>query len=192
MTDFTPREKELLHMLFSPKSIEELKELFPETTDIEWESLYSNLLKHAPEKTNLVMYVDGASDESTKSAGIGGVFYRADEEGEEEAELFTFSENIGEATNNEAEYTALIKALEYAQQLNGGHLAVYSDSELMVKQLNLEFKVKNKRILKLYVSATKRLNEFDSWKVRHVPRAGNKKADILSKQALLNEKEGAP
>lgn len=177
-------------MLFSPKSTRELKKLFPETTDVEWEALYSNLLKHGPEKINLVMYVDGASAESTESAGIGGVFYHAGKGGEEEAELFTFSENIGTATNNEAEYTALIKALEYAQQLNGGHLVVYSDSELVVKQLNLEFKVKNERILKLFLRATKRLNEFDSWKVRYIPRAGNKKADILSKQALLKKEAG--
>lgn len=186
MADFTPREKELLHLLFSPKSVDKLAEMFSGTSASEWESVYSKILGSGPvrrpdglEMNRLILYVDGASHVAAKTAGIGGVLYSADEQ-----EILTFSENIGEATSNVAEYKALIKGLEYARELNGDQISVFSDSELMVNQLNLEYKVKNVQIFRLYTRVTGLLGEFESWSIRHIPRSKNRKADILSNQAL--------
>ena len=106
-----------------------------------------------------------------------GLFYK---------EFYSFSENIGSATNNEAEYTALIKALELSLELNISQLTIFSDSELIVKQINLEYKVKNERLQKLHSSARTMLAEF-VWTLQHVSREKNKKADALSKQALTKK-----
>ena len=89
-------------------------------------------------------------------------------------------------TNNEAEYTALIRALELSLELNISQLTIFSDSELIVKQINLEYKVKNERLQKLHSSARAMLAEF-VWTLQHVSREKNKKADALSKQALTKE-----
>ena len=189
MIEFTAREKELLHILFSPMSIEKLLELFPDTTDMEWESIYSKLLNRRSKTNHLVLYVDGSSDLENETAGIGGVLYLVKEDGKEEEELYTFSENIGKATNNMAEYSAVIKGLQYAQQLKGDEITIYSDSELIVRQLNLDYKVKNEQLTKLYLKATSLLDEFKSWSIHHIPRSKNRKADVLSSQALKKEKE---
>ena len=137
----------------------------------------------------MVLYVDGAFNPRKNIAGIGGVFYLTDERGKEGEELFTFSENIGKATNNIAEYSALIRGLEYAQQLGGSSIRIYSDSELMVRQINLDYKVKSENLLKLYHNAKMLLNEFQSWSLEHIPRNKNRKADILSANGLRLKEE---
>lgn len=190
MTDLTSREKELLHMLFAPKSIEKLFKLFPDTTITEWETIYSKLLDRRSKAVNLILYVDGSSDPERKTAGIGGILYQVNEGKKEEKELLTFSENIGKATNNVAEYSALIKGLQYAHQLNGDQITVYSDSELMVRQLNLDYKVRSDHLLRLYNKVTALLNGFKSWSIHHIPRSQNRKADNLSSHALKKQKEG--
>ena len=183
------REKELLHKLFSPESLRNLIQLFPDTREMEWESLYSTLLSRRSDGANLVLYVDGASDARKGTAGIGGILYPAGHRGDEGEQMVTFSENIGKATSNQAEYAALIEGLERARQANGKRISIYSDSELMVRQLKLEYRVRSDRILPFYRRATTLLNEFDSWSIHHIPRESNKRADTLSKQALAERKQ---
>ncbi|MFQ6615529.1 MAG: reverse transcriptase-like protein [Fidelibacterota bacterium] len=74
--------------------------------------------------------------------------------------------------------------MEKARNVSTGPLAVYSDSELLVKQLTLEYRVKNERLIKLYFRSKTLLDRFETWEIRHVSRGDNRKADILSKQAL--------
>lgn len=192
MPQLTPQEKDLLHRLFAPESLGKLLEMFGDTTLEEWESIYSKLLAQRTSMTKLILYVDGASDAKIETAGIGGVVYRSGDGIKVDEELLTFSENIGKATNNVAEYTALIRGLEYAQQLNGNEVSIFSDSELMVNQLNLEYKVKNERIMKLHASATELLDGFRSWNIQHIPRGKNRKADILSNQGLRKAGKNNP
>ena len=85
----------------------------------------------------IIAYTDGASRGNPGLAGIGIAFYN--EQGEQ---IKTFSEYIGEATNNIAEYKALIKALEIGKDLGAREMEVYADSELIVKQIKGEYKKK--------------------------------------------------
>ncbi|MBN2020990.1 MAG: phosphoribosylglycinamide formyltransferase [Sedimentisphaerales bacterium] len=96
---------------------------------------------------------------------------------------------IGDTTNNTAEYTALLKALDEAKSLGARQIDVYSDSELLVKQLNGQYKVKSDQIRPLYAMALETLSEFKSWQVRHIPREKNKQADALVNRALDLERD---
>jgi len=96
---------------------------------------------------------------------------------------------LGQTTNNVAEYTAITKALEAAKHADAKQLMVFSDSELLVKQLNGEYKVKSEQIRPLFRQTINLLNEFESWKVRHINREKNKEADKLANQALNLEQD---
>lgn len=128
------------------------------------------------------MYVDGASQPQKKQGGIGGVIYLHD------SEIENFAENIGEATNNEAEYNALIRGCELLRKYEPEKVYIFADSEFMVKQINGEYQVKNERMKKLYGKAMHALQEFPEWTLTHVPRERNRRADQLSKQAILQGK----
>jgi ribonuclease HI len=84
---------------------------------------------------------------------------------------------LGEATNNVAEYTAVCRALEAARQVGAKQVIVFSDSELLVKQLNNEYRVKSEQLRPLFREATNLLNEFENWRVEFVRREENKEAD---------------
>lgn len=91
---------------------------------------------------------------------------------------------IGTATNNIAEYTALIRALEKSAELGLRDLAILSDSELMVKQMNGEYRVKNAELQDLYAEASDLRRRFDRVTLDHVRREKNKRADELCNLAL--------
>jgi ribonuclease HI len=92
---------------------------------------------------------------------------------------------LGKMTNNQAEYIALIRALEHALLLGPHHrLLIHSDSELMVKQMNGEYQVKNADLRDLYEQARKLKQRFAAVQIRHVRRAQNKHADQLYNEAL--------
>lgn len=93
------------------------------------------------------------------------------------------SEKIGEVTNNIAEYKALIKALELAGKQTKGELTCFLDSELLVKQLLGEYKVRNPELMKLFLEVQRLQEDFEKITYKHVPRA-NKYQKIVDK--LLN------
>ena len=124
------------------------------------------------------LYVDGAADLHSRTAGIGGVIYRNGEE------LFSFSEHLKNATNNEAEYLALIRGLEELIGFKLLNAEIFADSELIVKQLNGEYKVKNERMQNLHKKAMKLFQKFNYWSLKHVPREKNTVADKLSKLGM--------
>ena len=113
----------------------------------------------------VTLFIDGAADLHTKTAGIGGVFL-----GENNEELSRFSEYLDDATNNEAEYSALIRGLELGLELNIMDIKIYADSELVVKQVNGEYKVKHERMRPLHRKAIALLRQYSNWSVQHVPR----------------------
>ncbi len=120
-------------------------------------------------------HVDGAARGNPGPAGVGVVIEDAD--GNVVKEI---AEPLGRTTNNVAEYTAMIRALEEARALGCSSLAVYTDSELMAHQLNGKYAVKAAHLIPLYQRARLLLKQFDAATVTHVRRELNKRADALS------------
>ena len=130
----------------------------------------------------ITAYIDGGSRGNPGPAAAA--FVLNDASGRQlEAKAFF----LGRATNNVAEYTGLVKALEAAVQAGFEQINVFSDSELLVKQINGQYKVKSEQIRPLYRQAVSLLEKFESWKVEHVTRDKNEKADSLVNQALDKE-----
>ncbi len=91
---------------------------------------------------------------------------------------------LGTTTNNQAEYTALVRALERALEMKGQRLHICSDSELLVQQMNGVYKVKNPGLRPLFDQAKELCEQFVAVTIRHVPRAQNSRADRLCNEAL--------
>lgn len=125
----------------------------------------------------LTIYSDGAAIPNPGPAGIGAVLY--DAEGGVVAEI---SRYIGEATNNRAEFTALIAGLEEALRLGASGVDIRLDSELLVRQIQGTYR--SKKMKPLYKQIRRLLGEFEVYTVEHVPRDQNKHADALSKRAI--------
>jgi len=94
------------------------------------------------------------------------------------------AERIGPATNNVAEYTALLRGLERAKELEATELEIIGDSELIARQVKGQYKVRHPSMRPLYEQAVAALGGFDSWRIRTVPRAQNARADALVNAAL--------
>jgi len=127
----------------------------------------------------IVAYVDGASRGNPGPAAAGFIFEDADGNQIQAKAFF-----LGQTTNNVAEYTAMVKALEAAKQLGTKQIKVYSDSELLVRQLKGEYKVKSEQISPLFRQAIDLLDEFENCNIQHITRDKNKQADKLVNQAL--------
>jgi secondary thiamine-phosphate synthase enzyme len=125
--------------------------------------------------------VDGASKGNPGPAGIGIVI--SDDKGKVIKEIGQY---IGHATNNFAEYTALIRALSEAREMGFTALEIQTDSELMARQISGRYKVRNEAIIPLYDSVTSLLSNFRSATVTHVLREKNKAADKLASGAALS------
>lgn len=96
----------------------------------------------------------------------------------------TMAQYIGEATNNQAEYRALIAGLERAMILGATDVVIQSDSELMVRQILGEYRVKNEKMKPLYEKTRRLLTAFATFTIRHVRREENSEADALVNAAL--------
>jgi ribonuclease HI len=127
----------------------------------------------------LYIYTDGASRGNPGPSGIGVVIL--DEKRKKLRELYRY---IGEATNNVAEYNALICALEEAVVIGAAQVVIYMDSELMAKQLEGEYKVKAPEIKPLFEKALGMLKTMASFEIKHIERARNKGADKLANKAI--------
>jgi ribonuclease HI len=126
-----------------------------------------------------VVYADGASRGNPGPAAIGAAVF--DETG---GEVYKVSRRLGRATNNEAEYQAAIAGLEAALGLGGGDVELRMDSELIIRQLEFRYKVRNERLRPFFNRIIELRNKFDSFSVAHVPREKNKRADELANLAL--------
>ena len=127
----------------------------------------------------VVLHVDGGARGNPGPAAIGVVVSAPDGEVLEE-----LGERIGVATNNVAEYRALLRGLERAQALGASEVEIVNDSELVARQLIGAYKVKHPAMKPLHAEAIAALRRLDAWRVRSVPRAQNARADELVNQAL--------
>jgi ribonuclease HI len=119
-------------------------------------------------------YIDGGSRGNPGPAGAGVYF----------PGIVSVAEYLGEQTNNFAEYTALVTALKFAVAMGCDDLEVFSDSELVVKQIRGEYKVKNANIIPLYRSAKMWMALIKRCSIEHVRREFNKDADRLANDAM--------
>ncbi|HEX5989159.1 MAG TPA: ribonuclease HI family protein [Solirubrobacterales bacterium] len=129
--------------------------------------------------SRVVVNVDGGARGNPGPAAIGVVVRDGDG-----AVLEELGEKIGEATNNVAEYRALLKGIELAAAHGAGDLELIGDSQLVVRQVEGRYKVKNAGMKELHAQVKKALAGFDSWSIRHVRRAENADADRLVNEAL--------
>lgn len=129
----------------------------------------------------LIIHTDGGSRGNPGKSGIGIVIEK--ENGEKE-ELYRY---IGVTTNNIAEYTALKTALLRAIELGEKNVSVHMDSELVVKQIKGEYKVRNEGLKPLYNEIMDIIKNFDSFEIKHVMRSENKEADKLANKAMDEE-----
>src|ERR1700744_1892708 len=120
----------------------------------------------------LTLQFDGGSRGNPGPAGIGIVVAAADG-----TPLLTLGRFIGRATNNVAEYRALITAMEEAKKLGAKKILIRGDSELIIKQMNGEYRVKNPDMQTLYAEAQKLIRQFDQAKIEHNRRHKNELAD---------------
>lgn len=130
----------------------------------------------------LIIHSDGGARGNPGPAGIGAIIH--DEQGKVVAEL---SEFIGNTTNNQAEYQALIIGLEKALALKAEQVDCFLDSELVVKQIKREYKVKNKELAPLFLKVYNLLTQFKQANFTHIPREQNKEADRLANEAMDRE-----
>ncbi len=124
------------------------------------------------------IFTDGASRGNPGAAAWAFVLTRPGNE------IVEIAERLGTTTNNVAEYTALVKALEHAGRLGVRRIDLFSDSELLVKQMNGEYAVKSADLRDLYDDAQQLRRGFDAVRITHVRRAQNKRADELCNAVL--------
>ena len=129
--------------------------------------------------TKVVVHVDGGSRGNPGPAGIGVVITDP-----EAGELARANDYIGEATNNEAEYEALLLGLDRARALGLREVEIVNDSQLVERQVRGEYRVKKAELRVLRERVIEALNAFDRWSIRSVPREENELADFLVNEAI--------
>lgn len=127
----------------------------------------------------LIIYSDGGARGNPGPAGIGVVILD-----EQKKVVGQISKYIGEATNNQAEYQALVMALQKAKQLGAKELEIFLDSELLVKQLNHQYRVKDKDLALLFVKVYNAVLGFHKVIFKHIRREFNIQADKLVNKAI--------
>ena len=139
-------------------------------------------------KSKLFIYTDGGARGNPGPAAIGVVIQETSDKRQETSRRY--GEAIGNATNNVAEYKAVIFGLKKAKSLLGGKKAeeaeieVRADSELIVSQLNGKYKIKEESLKSLFIDVWNLKQDFKSVSFIHIPREKNREADILVNQAL--------
>jgi ribonuclease HI len=135
---------------------------------------------------SIIVYVDGASRGNPGPSSVGAVAYLPDG-----GELTSMSKAIGETTNNVAEYTAVLEGLKLAARLRAGEVEIRLDSELVARQLNGEYRVKDSKLQVIYRSVIDEAARFEACRYVHIPRSENARADALANAALDKKKAGA-
>jgi probable phosphoglycerate mutase len=156
------------------------------------ENLFSSQ-ESAPKSGWITAFCDGGSRGNPGPAGYG--VYIQDEKGQKVAEL---SEFLGKKTNNFAEYSGLLAALDYAITHGHSHLKAVADSELMVKQVKGQYRVNSPELRPLYEEARRRIAQLEGFQIQHVLREKNRHADRLANAAMdkgtgrSSSSDGAP
>jgi ribonuclease HI len=173
------KPQDILRHLAEHLDVDRTLEVFPEESREGIRGIILRAAESLPsEDISALLWVDGAARGNPGQAGAGIVLDRGEEK------LFCQGEYLGEATNNEAEYRALILGMEIAGRQGCVELEVRSDSELMVRQMRGEYRVKSPRLQELYFQATKGMSPFKRVVFTHVPREENREADRLANMAI--------
>jgi ribonuclease HI len=175
------RKADLLRSLADGETVEHLVRAGAATAG-EFRALFleaSSLFPGQCEATPWRIFIDGASRNNPGLSAAGVVLKGPG--GDPRWEEGTF---LGMGTNNEAEYRALLLALEKARALGARSLLVHSDSELLVRQMTGRYRVKEPRLQRLHHEAGALARHFEQVSYRHVPREQNRRADELANQAL--------
>jgi ribonuclease HI len=130
----------------------------------------------------LKLYTDGGARGNPGPAGIGVVIYN-----DKNLVVEKLKKYIGETTNNQAEYQALLLGLHKAKELKATEVECFLDSELVVKQLNGEYKVKDQNLAKQFLKIWNLKSYFKHIIFKHIPRAKNKLADKLVNEVIDEE-----
>jgi len=191
-------DRKLLRLVREHLDLEELLRAHPEVTRAHVEALWAKLglasrardAGHAPDLFEppagraeghlpLVVRCDGAARGNPGPASVGAVVQDA-----EGTTLLEVSERIGYATNNVAEYTAVIRGVEEARRLGATAVHLLLDSDLLVQQLRGAYRVRSAHLRPLYQRSMELLGGLREWRVDHVPRSENAAADRLANLAL--------
>ncbi len=178
----------LLKAVYEAIQWERVYELAPEARREEVDELFREIREHLPpgpdeDQRNRVaggsalLYCDGASRGNPGPAGVGMVIATPDGR-----EVIAWGEPIGRTTNNVAEYRAAIRGLQEALKLGVRRIRVLSDSQLMVRQIQGTYKVKNAGLKPLHRRMKELLGRFEDWQVEYVRREHNRRADSLASQ----------
>ena len=127
----------------------------------------------------VIIHADGASRGNPGQSAIGATI-----EDSEGRLLASLSQPIGRATNNQAEYRAVIAALKEALKLGAGEADIYLDSELVVKQINGSYRVRNAALKPLYLEVKELAASLKGFRISHIPRRQNAEADALANKAF--------
>jgi len=187
-----PSEESVLRHLSQTLSVSKTLKRFPSLKAKDLQKMLLRSAQQAEGKKDLVeippgrkglpeffIQADGASRGNPGEAGVGAVI--SDARGRTIKELKRF---LGMATNNVAEYRAVILALEKALDFGAGSVTVYLDSELVVRQLRGEYRVREAHLKTLHRQALEILNRFSKYNIHHVPREENRRADQLANEAI--------
>ena len=146
-------------------------------------------------RRGFVIRTDGAARGNPGPASSGAALYdltRPDARDDRAAPDASISDYLGVQTNNVAEYTAVVRALELAAELGAREVHLLLDSKLIVEQLAGRWRVKDTKLIPLWTAARRSLAGFDRWSATHVPRAQNSVADALANQAIDRVTAGGP
>ncbi len=185
----------LLRAVYESIDWDRLYELCPEADRAELDGLVRSIIASLPEQNappnesfgppvadtdaiaggDAILYTDGASKGNPGPAGVGMVLCTPDG-----AEVLAWGASIGRATNNVAEYRAVMAGLTKALELGVLRITLLSDSELLIRQLEGRYRVKNAGLKPLHAAVKELLARFESWHARHVGREKNEHADRLA------------
>ncbi len=167
-------ELDIIAALRSKVNASYLKKVIPSLTQKRLDEFYDELASGYSKIDGARLYIDGASDKNG-NGGIGVILFN------DHQAVDNISRSIGKSTNNEAEYQALLEGVSLALKHHFKTISVYSDSELLVKQINGQYKVKAQNLKSLHDQAQLSLSKFDDYSVTWVPREKNSIADGLAK-----------
>jgi ribonuclease H / adenosylcobalamin/alpha-ribazole phosphatase len=142
-----------------------------------------------------VIRTDGAARGNPGPASLGAALFdlsRADARDDRAVPDASISDYLGVQTNNVAEYTGVVRALDLARELGAREVHLLLDSKLIVEQLAGRWRVKDAKLIPLWAAARRTLSGFDRWSAAHVPRALNKVADALANEAIDRAQAGGP
>ena len=129
------------------------------------------------------VFIDGASKGNPGPSGIGVLILD-----ENKKEISRISEKIEESTNNVAEYKALLRAIIECKKLGLSSVQFYTDSQLLARQINGMYKIKDPGLKSLYIKIKGKLLGFKSWNITHIPREKNVAADKLANEPFKKTK----